>query len=87
MVDQRQTKRIIIIGGGITGLSAAYRLSELSGERNHLLDVTLIEARDRLGGVIHTVKQDGFLIDSGPDNFITAKPWALALARRLGLES
>jgi oxygen-dependent protoporphyrinogen oxidase len=85
--DQPQKKQIIIIGGGITGLSAAHRLSELSGERNHPLDVTLIEARDRLGGVIHTVKQDGFLIDSGPDNFITAKPWGLALARRLGLES
>ena len=87
MVDLQQTKRIVIIGGGITGLSAAYRLSELGGERNHPLDITLIEARDRLGGVIHTVKHDGFLIDSGPDNFITAKPWALALARRLGLES
>ncbi len=87
MVDQRMTRRIVIIGGGITGLSAAYRLSELSGERNHLLDVTLIEARDRLGGVIHTIKQDGFLIDSGPDNFVTVKPWAMALARRLRLES
>jgi oxygen-dependent protoporphyrinogen oxidase len=87
MVDQKETKRIIIIGGGITGLSAAYRLSELSSERDHWLDVTLIEARDRLGGVIHTIKRDGFLIDAGPDNFITAKPWALALARRLGLES
>jgi oxygen-dependent protoporphyrinogen oxidase len=87
MVHRQQTKRIIIIGGGITGLSAAYRLSELSGERNHQLDITLIEARDRLGGVIHTIKHDGFLIDSGPDNFITAKPWALGLARRLGLES
>jgi oxygen-dependent protoporphyrinogen oxidase len=87
MVDLQQTKRIIIIGGGITGLSAAYRLSELSIERNCPLDVTLIEARDRLGGVIHTIKHDGFLIDSGPDNFVTAKPWALALAGRLGLES
>ncbi len=87
MVDQKQTKRIIIIGGGITGLSAAYRLSELGKDQNHSFDVTLIEARDRLGGVIHTIKQDGFLIDSGPDNFVTAKPWALALAKRLGLES
>jgi len=87
MADRQQTKRIVIIGGGITGLSAAYRLSELSNERSYPLDVTLIEARDRLGGVIHTIKQDGFLIDSGPDNFVTAKPWALALAGRLGLES
>jgi len=87
MVNQQKTTRIIIIGGGITGLSAAHRLSELSSEQNHQLALTLVEARDRLGGVIHTVKQDGFLIDSGPDNFVTAKPWALALARRLGLES
>ncbi len=87
MADHPQTKRIVIIGGGITGLSAAHRLYELCGEQNRRLDVTLIEARDRLGGVIHTVRHDGFLVDSGPDNFITAKPWALALAKRLGLES
>lgn len=87
MVDQLKTTRIIIIGGGITGLSAAHRLSELHRDENCRLDISLIEARDRLGGVIHTVKQDGFLIDAGPDNFVTAKPWALALARRLGLES
>jgi len=80
-------KNIIIIGGGITGLSAAHRLSELAVENGYALDITLIEARNRLGGVIHTVKQDGFLIDSGPDNFVTIKPWAMALVRRLGLES
>jgi len=87
MAKGKQSIRIIIIGGGITGLSAAYRLSELSTEQNQSLDMTLIESRDRLGGVIHTVKRDGFLIDSGPDNFVTVKPWALGLARRLGLES
>ncbi len=87
MTDQNTIKRVVIVGGGITGLSAAYRLWELSQKENLPLEVTLIEARDRLGGVIHTIKQDGFLIDSGPDNFVTAKPWAMALARRLGIES
>jgi len=87
MLNSTHSKRIIVIGGGITGLSAAFRLSELSKHEKGLLDVTLIEARDQLGGVIHTIKQDGFLIDSGPDNFVTAKPWAIALARRLGIES
>lgn len=87
MVKGKQRIRIIIIGGGITGLSAAYRLSELSTEQGQSLDMTLIESRDRLGGVIHTVKRDGFLIDSGPDNFVTVKPWAVGLTRRLGLES
>ena len=86
-MNRTEGKKIIIIGGGITGLSAAHRLSELSKDEKGLLDVTLIEARDQLGGVIHTIKQDGFLIDSGPDNFVTAKPWAMALARRLGIAS
>ncbi len=87
MANRGQAKHIVIIGGGITGLSAAHRLFELSQKENSPLDITLVEARERLGGVIHTIERDGFLIDSGPDNFITAKPWALALARRLGLES
>ncbi|MDY6951043.1 MAG: protoporphyrinogen oxidase [Thermodesulfobacteriota bacterium] len=87
MANRTDRKKIIVIGGGITGLSAAFRLLELSKEETGPLDVTLIEARDQLGGVIHTIKKDGFLIDSGPDNFVTAKPWAIALARRLGIES
>ena len=73
---------IIIIGGGISGLAAAHRLIEL-GQQN----VTLLEASDRLGGTIHTEHRDGFLIERGPDSFISEKPQALALAKRLGLES
>lgn len=80
-------KHVVVIGGGISGLTAAYNLSELSADRKIALDITIVDARDRLGGVIHTIKRDGFLIDAGPDNFITAKPWAIALVKRLGLES
>ena len=83
----QDTKRIVIIGAGITGLSAAFRLWELCQEQKQNLSVTLFDARDRIGGVIHTIRRDGFLIDSGPDNFVTAKPWAMTLARRLGIES
>ena len=68
-------------------MSAAYRLREISNETNTPIEITLIEGRSRLGGVIHTIKRDGFLIDSGPDNFVTIKPWAMALIRRLGIES
>ena len=77
---------IIIVGGGIAGLAAAYRLEELSREREQPLRFTLLEAGDRLGGVIATEQQDGFLLELGPDSFISEKPWALALCRRLGLE-
>jgi len=79
--------RIIVIGGGIAGLSAAHRLVELSPERNLCLDVVLLEAGERVGGVIATKNKEGFLIEEGPDSFITTKPWAFDLCRRLGLES
>lgn len=75
--------RIVIIGGGISGLAAAHRILEL----NTAVHVTVIEASDRLGGTIQTEHRDGFLLERGPDSFISEKPQALALAKRLGLES
>jgi oxygen-dependent protoporphyrinogen oxidase len=59
---------------------------ELARERGLPLDLTVLEARDRLGGTIATERTDGFVIEAGPDSFISEKPWALALCRRLGLE-
>jgi len=85
--DGKRPIRIIVIGGGITGLSAAHRLMELRSERRLPLEVILLEGSGRLGGSIATQRVDGFLIEEGPDAFITTKPWALALCRRLGLES
>src|SRR4026207_572827 len=79
-------KRIVIIGGGISGLAAAHRLLELSREKQQPLQVTILEASDRLGGTIQTEHRDGFLLERGPDSFISEKPQALALAKRLGLE-
>src|ERR1041384_5310776 len=72
---------VVIIGGGISGLAAAHRLSE------EQVNVTLLEASPRLGGTIATEHRDGFLIERGPDSFISEKPQALELAKRLGLES
>lgn len=79
--------RIIIIGGGITGLAAAHRLIEHSRTESKALEVTLLEATGRLGGVIQTEAHDGFLLEHGPDSFLSEKPETVALARRLGLES
>jgi len=75
--------RIVIVGGGITGLAAANRVREI----NPSIKVTLLEASDRLGGTLQTEYRDGFLLERGPDSFISEKPEALALAKRLGLES
>ncbi len=79
-------KRLVVIGGGITGLAAAHRVCELSWELGEPVDLTLLEARPRLGGTIRTERVDGFLVEAGPDSFLSEKPWALALCRRLGIE-
>ena len=74
---------MVIIGGGISGLAAAHRVLEL----NPSAQVTILEASGRLGGTIQTEHRDGFLLERGPDSFISEKPQALALAKRLGIES
>ena len=78
--------RLVVVGGGITGLAAAHHALELARERRIALELTLVEARERLGGTIATERAGGFLIEAGPDFFLSEKPWALALCRRLGLE-
>jgi oxygen-dependent protoporphyrinogen oxidase len=78
--------RLVVVGGGIAGLAAAHRAVELARERGTALDLTLLEARDRVGGTIETERVDGFLVEAGPDSFLSEKPWALALCRRLGVE-
>jgi oxygen-dependent protoporphyrinogen oxidase len=80
-------KRIIVIGGGIAGLAAAHRIVELNKERSLNFEVLLLEASSRLGGSIATERIDNFLVEAGPDSFITEKPAALRLCERLGLTS
>lgn len=75
-----------MVGAGISGLAAAHRAVELARERELPLELTVLEARERLGGNIATERRDGFLLEAGPDSFVSEKPWALALCRRLGLE-
>ncbi len=78
--------KLVVIGAGITGLAAAHRAVELARERSLAIDLTVVEARDRLGGTIATERADGCLIEAGPDSFLSEKPWALGLCRRLGVE-
>ena len=78
--------KVAIVGAGIAGLAAAHRVVEWSRERERPVDLVLFEAADRLGGTIQTERHDGFLVECGPDSFLSEKPWALALCRRLGIE-
>src|SRR5918999_468916 len=81
------TRRIVVIGGGIAGLAAVHRLLELKTHKALSLDLVLLEASSRLGGCIATERAGDFLIEAGPDSFISEKPWALRLCERLGLAS
>ncbi len=78
-------KRIAIIGGGISGLSAAFTL-EQRRRTGVPLEYVLYESSSRLGGVISTEYIDGCVVEAGPDSFLTEKPWATDLCRELGLE-
>jgi oxygen-dependent protoporphyrinogen oxidase len=79
-------KRIAIVGGGISGLAAAYEL-EKARKSGADIDWQLYEASDRFGGIVETVRQDGFVLEQGPDAWVTEKPWARELAIELGLEA
>ena len=74
--------RVVVVGGGITGLAAAERVAAALGPES----VLLVEADRRLGGKIATETVDGAVIEGGPDCFLAAKPAGLALVRHLGLE-
>ncbi|WP_442599055.1 protoporphyrinogen oxidase [Neobacillus sp. D3-1R] len=79
-------KTVVIIGGGITGLATAYYLRKEVKEQNLPIDVKLIEASNKLGGVIQTYKKDGFIIEKGPDSILARKKSALKLIEDLGLK-
>ena len=74
---------VVIVGGGVTGLTVAHTLMT----SNPSLDIALVELEEKLGGKIVTERVNGFVIEGGPDSFISYKPWAMELCRKLGLEN
>lgn len=77
--------RVAVIGGGISGVSTAFLLERLSEDLNLSLDITLIEKKLRWGGSIETSKEDGFIIEAGPNGFLDSKPHTLDLISLAGL--
>ncbi len=77
-------KRIAIIGGGISGLAAAFAL-QLAQRNGAPLEYQLFEASSQLGGVLRSERVDGCLVEAGPDSFLTEKPWASDLCGELGI--
>lgn len=81
-----EKKTILIVGGGITGLAAAYTLQKEIKEKCLPLKINLVKASSRLGGVINTIEKDGFIIEKGPDSILARKKSALKLIEELGLQ-
>src|SRR5260370_23921562 len=77
-------KRIAIIGGGISGLSAAFAVEQRRRE-GAPFEYILFESSPRFGGVIQTERVEDCVIEAGPDSFLTEKPWAAELCHELGL--
>ncbi len=80
----RSIHRVVVVGGGIAGLTAAYRLAQ-AGAGDAKLEIDLVERSDSLGGKIFTEHIDNFLVEGGPDTFLTRKPEAIALCNELGI--
>jgi protoporphyrinogen/coproporphyrinogen III oxidase len=79
--------KVVIIGGGITGLTAAYYLQKEIKEKGLPIESILLEASHRLGGKIQTTVRDGFVIERGPDSFLARKTSASRLVKEVGLEN
>ena len=78
-------KRVVIIGGGITGLTAVYYLQKHARDHQLPIDVKLVEASHRVGGKMQTYVKDGYVIERGPDSFLERKESAGRLIREVGL--
>src|SRR5262245_38097868 len=83
-------RHVVIVGGGIAGLSAAFYLERAARAAGTQIHYTLVERDSRFGGKIQTnmiAHDDGaFVVEGGPDSFVGQKPWGVQLARDLGLE-
>ncbi len=77
--------RVVVVGGGLSGLTAAHRIVDRAKFARRPVEVIVLEAKDRIGGAIWTKRSGGFTMEGGADSFITNKPWGVDLCRELGL--
>ena len=86
MMRVTKKRKVVVVGGGITGLSAAFYLQQEAGRNNWPIDITIVEASLRLGGKIQTYRKNGFVIERGPESFFDSSRSVRTLARELNIE-
>lgn len=79
--------RIVVIGGGISGLSSAFYLQREAERQGKKVQITIVDRAPVLGGIINTLQRDGFVIERGPDSFLSRKLPIIELAKELGIEN
>lgn len=79
-------KKVVVVGGGISGLASAYFVQELCRERNEEVSLLVLEEEDTPGGKMKTFHEEGFIVEWGPNGFLTNKPDTLTLCRSLGID-
>lgn len=79
-------KKVAVIGGGISGLSAAWFVKKMAAQQGRRVQVDLFEREQRPGGKFEAVQEQGFTVEGGPNGFLDSKPWTLDLVRELGME-
>jgi len=78
-------KKVVVIGGGISGLATAYYILKRAQEKGEEVELTLLEASSRTGGKIWSPSQEGYICEVGPNGFLDNKPWTLELCDDLDI--
>ena len=86
MTDVSGSKNVVVVGGGLSGLSAGLEVRRIAAEKGLAVNVTVLERNERVGGKIGSVRKDGFLCETGPNGFLDNKPATMALVNRIGVE-
>ncbi len=86
MLVTQKRRKVVVVGGGITGLTAAFYMQKEASAKELPLDIVLVESSLRLGGKIQTLRKDGFIIERGPESFFDRENYVYHLAKDLGIE-
>ena len=86
MSTSSDTRRILVVGGGISGLAAVHLVKKIARNQGRSVQVDLFEGENRPGGKFDARSDSGYTVEAGPNGFLDSKPWTLDLVKELGME-